>query len=160
MECQWDGAFCVTKCVTRRKGLLHTVTTLRIIARLCDVPCVPVYYFPSGVYWIEHRLSEWLFIVGCQMAGELCVMTIAWHWTGGWLGLCYQSICTSHIGLFLPYGIYTAMGLVWFVLCCLMTPALSKDIRCQVWPYFFLNLQITRSDIKSRIKWAVSLVIA
>ena len=28
-------------------------------------------------------------------------------------------------------------GLVWFGLCCLMTPGLSKDIRCHVWPYFF-----------------------
>ena len=28
---------------------------------------------------------------------------------------------------------------VWvgLVLCCLMTPGLSKDIRCHVWPYFF-----------------------
>ena len=25
----------------------------------------------------------------------------------------------------------------WFGLCCLMTPGLSKDIRCHVWPYFF-----------------------
>ena len=24
----------------------------------------------------------------------------------------------------------------WFGLCCLMTPGLSKDIRCHVWPYF------------------------
>ena len=26
---------------------------------------------------------------------------------------------------------------VWFGLCCLMTPGLSKDIRCCAWPYFF-----------------------
>ena len=25
---------------------------------------------------------------------------------------------------------------VWFDLCCVMTPGLSKDIRCHVWPYF------------------------
>ena len=25
---------------------------------------------------------------------------------------------------------------VWFGLCCLMTPGLSKDIQCHVWPYF------------------------
>ena len=79
-----------------------------------------------------------------------------------------------------------------------MTPNLSKDIRCHVWPYFFSklaihqikhqathkvglgclmtlvsirtfsvmydhtfqNLQITRSDIRPHIKWAVILVIA
>ena len=46
-------------------------------------------------------------------------------------------------------------------MCCLMTPGLSKDIRCHVWPYFFfLNLQITRSDIRPHIKLAVNLMIA
>ena len=25
----------------------------------------------------------------------------------------------------------------WFGLCCLMTPGLSKDIRCHVWPYIY-----------------------
>ena len=40
-----------------------------------------------------------------------------------------------------------------------MTSVLSKDILCHVWPYFFLNLQITRSDIRPHIQWAVSLVI-
>ena len=39
-----------------------------------------------------------------------------------------------------------------FGLCCLMTPGLSKDIQCHVRPCFFLNLQITRSDIKPHIK--------
>ena len=42
---------------------------------------------------------------------------------------------------------------------CLMTRGLRKDIRCHVWPYFFLNLQIARSDIRPHIKWAVSLVM-
>ena len=41
-------------------------------------------------------------------------------------------------------------------LCHLMTPGLSKDIQYHVWPHFFKNLLITRSDIK----WADSLVIA
>ena len=41
----------------------------------------------------------------------------------------------------------------------LMTPGLSKDIRCHVWPYVSINLQISRSDIRPHIKWAVSLVI-
>ena len=41
------------------------------------------------------------------------------------------------------------------VLCCLMTPGLSKDIRCHVWPYF---LSTCKSDIRPHIKWAVSLV--
>ena len=40
-----------------------------------------------------------------------------------------------------------------------MTPCLSEDIRCHVWPYFFLNLEITGSDIRPHINWAVSLVI-
>ena len=30
-------------------------------------------------------------------------------------------------------------GLVWFGVYCLMTPGLSKDIQCHVWPYFFLT---------------------
>ena len=51
-------------------------------------------------------------------------------------------------------------GWVGLGLCCLMTPGLSKDIQCHVWPYFFPNLHITRSDIRPHIKWAVSLVIA
>ena len=46
-----------------------------------------------------------------------------------------------------------------FGLCCLIIPGLSKDIRCHVQPYFFLNLQVTESDIRPHIKWAVSLVI-
>ena len=51
---------------------------------------------------------------------------------------------------------------VWFGLCCLMTPGLSKDIRCHVWPIdhtFYKQVQISRSDIRPHIKWAVSLVI-
>ena len=44
-------------------------------------------------------------------------------------------------------------------LCCLVTPSLSKDIRCHVY-HTFLKLQITRSDIRPHMKWAVSLVIA
>ena len=36
---------------------------------------------------------------------------------------------------------YTSEGILWYqikvsVLCCLMTPGLSKDIQCHVWPYF------------------------
>ena len=45
------------------------------------------------------------------------------------------------------------------VLCSLMTPGLSNDIRCHVWPYFSKS-QITRSDIRPHLKWAVSLVTA
>ena len=29
-------------------------------------------------------------------------------------------------------SVVTSQGLVWFGLCCLMTPGLSKDIRCHV----------------------------
>ena len=42
----------------------------------------------------------------------------------------------------------------------LMTHGHSKDIRCQVWPYSFLYLQITGADIRTQAKWAVCLVIA
>ena len=47
-----------------------------------------------------------------------------------------------------------------FRLCCLVTPCLSMSIQCHVWPYSFLCLQITRSDIRWHIQNAVSLVIA
>ena len=51
---------------------------------------------------------------------------------------------------------------VWFGLVSvdLMTSGLSKDhlVSCRTIP--FLNLQITRSDIRTHKKWAVSLVIA
>ena len=57
-------------------------------------------------------------------------------------------------------GLKSKMALVKrFGLCCLMTPGLSKDIRCHVWPYFYKQVQISRSDIRPHIKWAVSLVI-
>ena len=49
---------------------------------------------------------------------------------------------------------------VGLALCCLLTPGLSQDIWCHIWPYSLLYLQITRSDIRSCIKWAVSLMIA
>ena len=48
---------------------------------------------------------------------------------------------------------------VW-VLCCLMTPGLSKNIQHHAWPFSALCLQITISDIRSQVKRAVSLVIA
>ena len=35
-----------------------------------------------------------------------------------------------------------------------------QDIRCHVWPDSFNCLQITRSDIRPHVKWAVSIVIA
>ena len=44
-------------------------------------------------------------------------------------------------------------------LCCLMTPGLSKTFGV-MYGHTFLNLQLTRPDIRSHIKWAVSLVIA
>ena len=44
-------------------------------------------------------------------------------------------------------------------LCCLMTSGLSKNIWCHVWPYYFLFLHIIRSDIRSHVKWAISMVI-
>ena len=34
-----------------------------------------------------------------------------------------------------------------------------KDIWCHVWPYFFLRLQVTRSNTRLHVRWAVSLVI-
>ena len=47
---------------------------------------------------------------------------------------------------------------VW-VLCCLMTPGLSRDIWWHVRPHSFC-LQITTPDIRPHAKWAVSLVVA
>ena len=42
-------------------------------------------------------------------------------------------------------------------LCCFMTPCVSKDIQCDVWPYFS---KLANDQIRPHIKWAVSLVIA
>ena len=42
----------------------------------------------------------------------------------------------------------------------LMTPGLSKGIRCHVWPHTSLYLQITISHIRPYLKLAVSLMIA
>ena len=36
----------------------------------------------------------------------------------------------------------------------------NMDIRCHIWPCFFSCLQITKSDLRPYIKWAISLVIA
>ena len=41
-----------------------------------------------------------------------------------------------------------------------MTPGLRKDIRCHVWPYYFLCLQIIRLGIRLQVKCTVSLVIS
>ena len=42
-----------------------------------------------------------------------------------------------HKGTFQNPIIWLGLGWVGFGLGCLMTPGLSKDIRCHVWPYFF-----------------------
>ena len=42
----------------------------------------------------------------------------------------------------------------------LFNNGLCEDIQCHVWPYYFLCLQITNSDIMPQVKWAVSLVLA
>ena len=47
---------------------------------------------------------------------------------------------------------------VWIWVCCLMTPGLSKDIRCRM-TILFLNMQIARLDTRPNVKCAVSLVI-
>ena len=55
---------------------------------------------------------------------------------------------------------HKSCGMPWSSLCCLVTPGLSKGILCHVWPYFFYKqVQISRSDVRPHIKWAVSLVI-
>ena len=58
---------------------------------------------------------------------------------------------------------YEIEGLVWFGLCCLMTPGLSKvNIHTFGVMYdhtFYKQVQIRRSDMRPHIKWAVSLVI-
>ena len=43
------------------------------------------------------------------------------------------SSCNSHNQFLQVYW----FGLVWFGLCCFLTPGLGKDILCHVWPYFF-----------------------
>ena len=48
---------------------------------------------------------------------------------------------------------------VW-ILFCLMKAGLSKDIWCYGWTYSFLGLQISKSDIRPHVKWAVNLVSA
>ena len=62
-----------------------------------------------------------------------------------------------HYGMVWRRWLYTIEPLS---ICCVMTPGLGKDIRCHVWPYSFLCLHITRSDIRLHLKWAVSLVMA
>ena len=79
-----------------------------------------------------------------------CILYIALPWV-----LCnvwFRNIVGRHNGVVHIYA--------WFGLCCLMTSGFRKDIRCHVWPYFFLNLQTTRLDMRPHIKWAVSLMIA
>ena len=44
---------------------------------------------------------------------------------------------TKDVPISLTLKVLNFWKLVWFGLCCLMTPGLSKDIRCHVWPYFF-----------------------
>ena len=46
----------------------------------------------------------------------------------------------------------------WMDLCCLMTPGLRTFVSCMT--ILYLNLLITRSDIRLHIKWTVSLVTA
>ena len=40
-----------------------------------------------------------------------------------------------------------------------MIPDLHKDIQCHLWLGSFLFLQITGSDIRPQVKWAVNMVI-
>ena len=49
---------------------------------------------------------------------------------------------------------------VWALYCCSWQLGLSKDIWCHVGSYSFVYLQITKSDIRPHVKWAVRLVIA
>ena len=58
---------------------------------------------------------------------------------------------------FMFHCLENKFGLVW---CCLMTPGLSITFGVMFDHTFFLKSQITRSDIRPHIKWAVSLVIA
>ena len=48
---------------------------------------------------------------------------------------------------------------VWFGLCCLMTPGLSRTFGVMYDHTFYKQVLISRSDIRPHIKWAVSLVI-
>ena len=50
---------------------------------------------------------------------------------------------------------FTGLGL-----CCLMTPGLSKDIRCHAWPYFFFSTCKSPEQTSGYTNWAVRLMIA
>ena len=61
---------------------------------------------------------------------------------------------------FIPLQVSHKLHNVWvWVLYCLMTPGLNKDIRCHVSPYSFPDSQITRSDFRRQVKLDVSLMI-
>ena len=62
--------------------------------------------------------------------------------------LCWNTLPCKEVN----YGVDT------FVL--VMALGFSKDIRCHVWPYAFLCLQITSKEIGPQTWWAVSLVLA
>ena len=68
-----------------------------------------------------------------------------------------QNTCNVCISLRCPTGSRTALRFLG--LCCLMTPGLSKDIRCHVWPCFFYTCK-SPDQTSGHTSWAVSLVIA
>ena len=62
---------------------------------------------------------------------------------------------------FIPLQVSYKMHNVWvWVLYCLMTSGLNKDIQCHVSPYSFPDSQITRSDIRPQVKLDVNLMTA
>ena len=75
------------------------------------------------------------------------------YWLIDWL-------ITFHAASYI-WSCHFSLSWVWVrLLHCSLIPCLNKDILCHVWPYSFLCLQITRSDIGPHIKWDVSRVIA
>ena len=83
-------------------------------------------YIRVNIHTITPRVYQWKYLWKRHYAKRKCMCMCGWC-------ICGQSMWGS-------------LGLG-----CSMTPGLSKDIRCHVWPYF-LNLQITRSDIQTTHK--------
>ena len=127
--------------------VIHSVLLLRKL--LFDTP-------PPFVSFICMMIISILCVCVCSSSMLTSCVLIILHYSYFYRTLncisSFDKLCTHHLGWLSWVG--------WLVgLCCLMTPGLSKDIRCHVWPYFYKQVQISRSDIRPHIKWAVSLVI-
>ena len=117
---------------------------------MCDVPSRGVTAQNCSLTWFDH--SQWdTHLTVYNVLVHMCVPSD------------FDTMYTSWPSFPPPnsffYSKKYAIGLVWFGLCCLMTPGLSKDIpiRCYVWPYFS---KLANHQIRHRATHKVSLVIA